>query len=223
MRCFISILAIICVFAAEGKVRHLTLDEAIKIARLQSLDAAVALDELRSAYWQYRIYRAGLLPEVQFSATLPAYNKNYSSYQNSDGSYTFVRNNYMQMNGALSVQQNLWATGGTLSLSTSLDYLKMLSGNKQERYMSVPVALTLTQPIFGVNSTKWNRRIEPVRYAEAQAAFLSATEQVTINAISYFFNLLLAQENVNISKQNLANAEALYSVAHTKHSMGKIS
>lgn len=224
MRRFLTIFCILlCASAARGGVRHLTLDEAINLARLQSLDAAVALDELRSAYWQYRIYRAGLLPEVQLTATLPAYSRNYSSYQNSDGSYTFVRNNFMQMNGGLTVQQSIWATGGTLSLSSSLDYLKMFSGNRQERYMSVPFALTLRQPIFGVNSAKWNRRIEPVRYAEAQAAFLSATEQVTMSAIGHFFNLLLAEENVNIARQNLSNAESLYEVAESKHTMGIIS
>ncbi|MBR3855757.1 MAG: TolC family protein [Bacteroidaceae bacterium] len=224
MRRILTIFCILlCASAARGGVRHLTLDEAINLARLQSLDAAVALDELRSAYWQYRIYRAGLLPEVQLTATLPAYSRNYSSYQNSDGSYTFVRNNFMQMNGGLTVQQSIWATGGTLSLSSSLDYLKMFSGNRQERYMSVPFALTLRQPIFGVNSAKWNRRIEPVRYAEAQAAFLSATEQVTMSAIGHFFNLLLAEENVNIARQNLSNAESLYEVAESKHTMGIIS
>lgn len=224
MRRILTIFCILlCASAARGGVRHLTLDEAINLARLQSLDAAVALDELRSAYWQYRIYRAGLLPEVQLTATLPAYSRNYSSYQNSDGSYTFVRNNFMQMNGGLTVQQSIWATGGILSLSSSLDYLKMFSGNRQERYMSVPFALTLRQPIFGVNSAKWNRRIEPVRYAEAQAAFLSATEQVTMSAIGYFFNLLLAEENVNIARQNLSNAESLYAVAESKHTMGIIS
>lgn len=52
--------------------------------------------------------------------------------------------------------------------------------------MSVPVALTLEQPIFGVNTIKWNRRIEPVRYAEAKAAFLTATEEVTMTTINYF-------------------------------------
>ena len=208
---------------ANGNVMHLTLDEAILLARTQSLDAAVALDELRSAYWQYRIYRAGLLPEVNFQATAPSYSKSYNSYQNSDGTYTFVRNNYMQMNGRLSVQQNIWLTGGTLSLNSSLDYLKTLSGDKQQRYMSTPIALTLNQPIFGVNSTKWNRRIEPVRYAEAKANFLTATEQVTMSAINYFFNLLLAKENVSIAKQNLQNAEKLYEVAISKHTMGKIS
>lgn len=208
---------------ANNNVMQLTLEETILLARTQSLDAAVALDELRSAYWEYRIYRAGLLPEVNFSATAPSYSKSYNSYQNSDGTYTFVRNNYMQMNGRLSVNQSIWLTGGTLSLNSSLDYLKTLSGDRQRRYMSTPIALTLNQPIFGVNNAKWNRRIEPIRYAEAKANFLTATEQVTMSAINYFFNLLLAKENVSIAQQNLNNAEKLYEVALSKHRMGIIS
>ena len=208
---------------ANNNVMQLTLEETILLARTQSLDAAVALDELRSAYWEDRIYRAGLLPEVNFSATAPSYSKSYNSYQNSDGTYTFVRNNYMQMNGRLSVNQSIWLTGGTLSLNSSLDYLKTLSGDRQRRYMSTPIALTLNQPIFGVNNAKWNRRIEPIRYAEAKANFLTATEQVTMSAINYFFNLLLAKENVSIARQNLNNAEKLYEVALSKHRMGIIS
>ena len=212
--------------AAAGnpeQVRAITLDEAILIARTQSVDAAVALNELKTAYWEYRTYRADLLPEVNLSAVVPSYNKAYSSYQQEDGSYTFVRNNYLQMNGQLSIDQNIWLTGGTLSLNTSLDFLRQMDGDKTKRFMSVPIALTLNQPIFGVNNIKWNRRIEPVRYAEAKAAFLSATEEVTMTTINYFFNLLLAKENVGIAKQNLENAEKLYEVAKAKREMGQIS
>lgn len=203
--------------------RPITLEEAIALARLQSVDAAVALNELKTAYWEYRTFRANLLPEMNLTATLPAYNKRYNSYQQEDGSYTFVRNNYMEMNGEVSIDQNIWLTGGKLSLNTSLDFLKQLDGQKTERYMSVPVALTLNQPIFGVNTLKWNRRIEPVRYAEAKAAFLTATEQVTMTTINYFFNLLMARENVAVSRQNLGNADKLYEVAKAKRRMGQIS
>ena len=45
--------------------RSITLDEAIVIARTQSVDAAVALNELKTAYWEYRTFRANLLPEMQ--------------------------------------------------------------------------------------------------------------------------------------------------------------
>ena len=102
-------------------------------------------------------------------------------------------------------------------------WFEQLDGDKSKRYMSVPIALTLNQPIFGVNNIKWDRRIEPVRYAEAKASFLSATENVTRTTINYFFNLLLAKENVNIARQNLENAQKLHEVAKAKRSMGQIS
>ena len=65
--------------------RMLSLEEVIALARKQSVEAAVALNELKAAYWEYHTYRADLLPEVSFTGTLPAYNKNYSRYQQSDG------------------------------------------------------------------------------------------------------------------------------------------
>ncbi|MDE5983466.1 MAG: TolC family protein, partial [Duncaniella sp.] len=163
---FITILYILLalVVFAEPVEINLTLDEAIARARARSVDAAVSLNELRQAYWEYRTFRADLLPEVSFNAKIPGYYKQYSTYQNEDGSFSFVRNNYLQMSGEVAVTQNIWLTGGSLSLSTSLDFLRQFDGNISNRYMSLPVALKLNQPIFGVNNIKWNRRIEPVRY-----------------------------------------------------------
>ena len=85
------------------------------------------------------------------------------------------------------------------------------------------MALTLNQPIFGTNHTKWNRRIEPVRYDEAKAAFMSATEEVAMKAVNYFFSLLMAKENLGTARQNMANAEKLHTVAVAKRQMGQIS
>ena len=208
---------------AETETLTLTLDEAISRARVNSVDAAVALNELKTSYWEYRSYRAELLPEVNFSATVPAYYRQYSPYMNNDGSYSFVRNNYLQLNGEVSLSQNIWLTGGKISVNTSLDFYRQLEGLKYNRFMSIPVALTLSQPIFGVNNIKWDRKIEPVRYTEAKAAYLSASEDVAIKAISYFFQLLMADENKLIALQNLENAKTLYNVAKEKREMGRIS
>lgn len=219
---FLAAFACLPVLAATAQ-RQLSLSEAIALARRQSVDAAVALNELKAAYWEYRTYRADLLPEVNFTATLPSFNKSYNRYQQNDGSYTFVKNNNLGMDGELSIDQNVWLTGGKLSLTTSLSYIKQLNGSKQEQYMNVPLSLTFTQPIFGVNSLKWQRRIAPVRYREAKADFLSATEEVTRKALTYFFELLLAREQLNIAHQNLENSEKLYKIAEAKRSIGQIS
>ncbi len=50
----------------ETDTIRLTLNDAIVLAQTQSVDAAVALNELKSAYWEYRTYRADQLPEVKF-------------------------------------------------------------------------------------------------------------------------------------------------------------
>lgn len=205
------------------ETREITLNEAIALARTQSVDAAVALNELKTAYWEYRTFRADLLPEVNFAGTLPSYGKQYNSYQNQDGSYTFVRSNNLGLNGAISVDQNIWFTGGKISLTSSIDFMRQLGSGGTNQFMSVPIALQLTQPVFGVNNLKWNRRIEPVRYEEAKSAFITATETVTMNAITYFFNLLLAKENLGTAQQNLMNADRLYEVAGAKRKMGQIS
>ena len=209
---------------AQTDTLRLSLDDCIAMARRQSIDAAVALGELRSAYWQWRSYRADLLPEVSLSGTAPSWNKRYSSYQQADGSLSFVRNDYLGLDGAVNITQKLWPTGGTLSVESSLDYLHQSgSGGSGTQFMSLPVAVTLSQPLFSVNHLKWNRRIEPLRYREAQARFLTETEQVAMQAISLYFGLLLAGEQVNIARQNLQTAEKLYEVAQAKRRMGTIS
>ncbi|MDE5655757.1 MAG: TolC family protein [Muribaculaceae bacterium] len=219
------ILFIFCLGAVGAAARSLpmSLDEAIALARVRSVDAAEALDELRTAYWEWRSYRADQLPELRFEATLPRYSKQYSAYMNELGNYSFVANNFLEAQGTLSLTQNVRLTGGTVSLSTSLDYLRQFGSNASNRFMSIPIALTINQPIFGTNHMRWNSRIEPVRYSEAKAAFLSATEDVSRLAVQYYFSLLLSCENLAIAEQNLANAEKLYTVAQEKRKMGQIS
>ena len=225
-----TVLLWVCLMAihagAMGDTLRLDLDGCIMMARKQSVDAAVAIGELKAAYWAWRSYKADLLPRVSFSATVPAYNKRYNTYQREDGTVSYVRNNYMELDGSFNITQKIWSTGGTLSVESSLDWLRQISGNATERhgqFMSMPIALTLRQPLFGINTVKWDRRIEPLRYREAKSAFLTATEQVAMRAISVFFNLILANEQLRIADQNLQNAEKLYEVAEAKREMGKIS
>src|SRR5574344_2732631 len=100
---------------ARQAKRSITLDDAILMARTRSVDAAVALNELKTAYWEYRTYKADLLPEVNLNATLPNYKNRYSLYPQDDGSYLFNKENNLQIDGELSIDQNIWLTGGSLS------------------------------------------------------------------------------------------------------------
>lgn len=217
------VLTALVLSAVCAPARVITLPEAIDLARQGSVDAAVAANRLRTAYWEYRSYRADLLPEVKLQATVPSYNKRYSAYQREDGSYTFLHDDNVMLNAALNVEQRIWLTGGTLSLTSSLDFVRQLGDNADSRFMTVPVALRLNQPLFGVNDVKWSRRIEPVRYKEACAEYVSSTEEVALQAITYYFDLLIARDTRESARQNVENAEKMYEAAKIKRSMGRIS
>ncbi|MDD4515193.1 TolC family protein [Massilibacteroides sp.] len=221
--CILSLLSMSVCLKAEDQTISLTLKEAIHLAQRQSVDAAVVLNELKTAYWEYRTHQADQLPEVSFTGTLPAYSKQYNKYLQSDGSYTYLKTNSLGLSGEVSVVQNIALTGGTISLNTSMDFTRQLGGSKQNEFMSVPIGITLNQPIFGVNNQKWKRRIEPVRYQEAKAAYIESVETVTIKTISYFFDLLGAVEDKRIAEQNYQNAVKLHDIAIARRKIGHIS
>lgn len=207
----------------QGGVMDLTLEGAMDLACGQSVDAAVALNQLKSAYWQYRTYKAERLPELVFNGTLPTFNNNYNSYQNADGTYGYVRSNWLGLTGELSVTQNIPFTGGTVSLTTGLDMTRQLGTDGYNEFMAAPVALTLNQPLFSVNTFRWDKKIEPVRYAESRAAYIEDMETVKMNTVTYFFNYILAVENLKIAEQNLENADKLYAIAKERRTIGQIS
>ncbi|WP_416349517.1 TolC family protein [Proteiniphilum sp.] len=221
---FITLLFLFSLATEVSAQQVLTLSEAVEIARRQSVDAAVALNELKTSYWEYRTYRADLLPEVNFTSTLPDYRRSYNLYQNDDGTYKFVRTNSLRATGDISIDQNIWLTGGKLSLNTSAQLIDPLNNTGAKRYyMSVPVGITYSQPIFSINNMKWKRRIEPIRYKEAKAAYLENVEIITLRTITYYFQLLLAKENLHIAEQNKKNADRIYEIAQARRKMGQIS
>ncbi|MDE6033697.1 MAG: TolC family protein [Muribaculaceae bacterium] len=208
---------------ARGESRVMTLDEVIDEARKTSVEAQMALNSMRASYWSYRNYRASLLPEISFSATLPSFSQRYSSYQNPDGTYDFIHSSVLEAGGQINITQNIWATGGTLSMSTSLNFLRQMGRNAYSRFMSVPVALRLDQPIFAANSAKQTRKTAPLQYRAAQIDYIVSTENLARTAMGLYFDLIIAREQVEIQQKNLENAKKLHEIAKVKREMGKIS
>ncbi|GAB6119427.1 TolC family protein [Dysgonomonas termitidis] len=201
----------------------ISLTDAINRSVSNSVDAVVARNQYKSSYWGYRTYKAELLPEVTLNSTLPYYSKSYNQFQNTDGTYTYVSNDYSRIDGGLSISQNIPLTGGILSVESSFERLQQYGEGGSTRYMGIPASVTLEQPIFGFNRVKWLQRIEPVKYKEAQQKLIGDMEEVSNTAIQYYFNLLLGQINMEIAEQNLKNSEKLYTIAEAKRKIGQIS
>ena len=79
------------------------------------------------------------------------------------------------------------------------------------------------QPINGYNEFKWERQIEPLKYEAAKLTYINTMERVSQRAVGYFFDLALAQINVEIANKNLANSDTLYQIATGRYELGTIA
>lgn len=222
-RFFAILFLSLAINASDATIRNLQMEEVILLARTQSVTDATSRNRLRAAYWRYVAHKATLLPEVALTGNLPDFKSGYNLLQNAQGGYNFVRTNVMRLNGELSVTQNIPWTGGSLGISSSLERVSTYGDHKSQRFLSVPASLTLTQPIFGVNTFKWENKIEPVRYREAKQNYMQEVEQTTRDAISRYFDLLVAQERFESAVQNELNAQKLHEIAQIRLRNGEIS
>ena len=194
------------------------LEDVVALACQSSPDAQAARHTFRSAYWDYRSYRANYLPSLTLTSN-PGLDRAINEVTMDDGSVRFVEQNYLNTDLSLSLQQNIAWTGGTLSLQTSLQRMDLLS-DKTFSWKSVPVNVAYSQSLFGYNSLKWNRRIYPLRYEEARRAYLETLELVAATAVDKFFAYVLAQSDYRTACQNYAQADTLYRFAQGRYRIG---
>lgn len=90
-------------------------------------------------------------------------------------------------------------------------------------FSTVPVSIGYSQSLFGYNSLKWDRRIEPLRYAEAKKSYAETIELVSAQACNHFFNLATAQSNLDMAHDNFANADTLFRMAQGCYKLGTIT
>ena len=200
---------------------ELTLQQTICHAQEQSPDARSARHSFRSSYWNYRYYRANYLPNLTLTSN-PYLDRAINKVTLGDGSVKFVEQNLLATDLTLNLTQNVPWTGGTFFVETSAQRIDLFSDNSHS-YQTSPVNIGYRQSLFGYNSLKWDRRIEPVRYREARKRYVETLELVAAAATEKFFALATAQSNYEIACTNYANADTLYIYARGRYDIGTIS
>lgn len=201
----------------------LTLGEAIVLAREYSPSALEAKHRFLSGYWQYRTYRAELLPSLKLTGSLPSFNKSLTRYQMPDGTVSFINEFSNDMGLQLEAAQRIWFTGTELYVSTALTRNDVFGEQRSTKYLSTPLQVGIRQNLFGVNELRWQRKIEPLKYEQSKRTYLSDLEQIAERANTLFFQLVIAQQSLTTSQLNYANADTLYTIAKGRYSIGTIA
>ena len=225
---FTLAIAVLCFTRLYGQkidesLHEYDLEGYINAALERSNDVKNAKSSYLSSYWDYRSFKASFLPSLNLGSTLPQFSNAISATTQSDGSIKYVTTNYFDEVVKLSINQKVGLTGGTFSIESSLERYDGIQPNRTTSYSSRPIGVTYSQNLFGVNWLKWQRRIDPLRYEEAKRNYLFQRETVILSAISKFFDLAIAQQNLRVAKVNLKNADTLYKISQGRFKLGSIS
>lgn len=208
--------------SAHAQPLKLTLSDVVQLAREQSIAGKQAVTLQKTNYWKYRAFLADFKPQLGLNGSLPGFTRSFIQVQQPDGTIAFqpVSNNNSLLN--LSLSQNIPQTGGSVYVQHQLqrfdDFL-----NRNTLYNGIPLAIGLSQPLFRFNPMKWDRRIEPLRYAESNQQYLESMEQVALDATGLYFDLLVAQVNLQIAETNRTNNDTLFTIARHKLELGRLS
>lgn len=207
---------------AQSDTLRLNLQDVVELAKSKSIAAKQAATLKENKYWQWRTFRSNYKPQLVLDGKLPGYSKTYEEIVQPNGSISFqpVKNNNSSLN--LSLEQSIAQTGGTIFGTTQLQRFDDFD-RKNTLYNGVPYAFGYSQPLFMFNNLKWDKRIEPLKYNESRQEFIESMERIAINATSYFFDLLLAQVNLQIAETNFTNTTNILRIAEEKFALGKVS
>lgn len=203
--------------------QQLTLSSTIRLAQANSYNAMVARLSFMSQYWSYRSFQAELLPAVNLSGNLLQFDRSIVETRNfDDGRISYVENNSMSNNLSLSVDQNIVALGGKLSVQSYLYRLDQFSYDSKI-YNTQPIRLRYTQPLWAYNSLKWQKKTEPLKYENAKRAYLESMENIAIETVQLFFEVLSTQSTYQQSVSNLEDRQYLFEIAKKRLELGTIT
>jgi len=211
---------------AQKDTLRLSLDQAIAKAQGEAPDVKIAETTFGNNYWRYQSFLADLRPQISLNATLPDLNRSIEAITLPNGNQAFVSRAFMRNNVGIGIQQQVSLTGGTLFAQTGLQRIDIFPTNGNDgfvSYLSTPVSIGFIQPIFGFNQLQWNRRIEPLRYAESEKAYSLDLEQTAFQAANLFFDILIAQLNLEAAYRDKANADTLYGISKGRYEVGRIA
>ena len=95
--------------------------------------------------------------------------------------------------------------------------------NRYTQFSSVPVRFGYRQNLIGYNAFKWERKIEPLRYEKAKKELVYNMEGVSEQAVTYFFDLALAQAEFRLAQDNVESCDTMYVIGQRRHKIASIS
>lgn len=220
----IAILVLACAAGSQAQVDtlSLTLQECIGLAQANGPLGVMARSVFDNRTSTYRSFSATHYPQLLLEGNVPGYYRSITPVVLPDGTTVFTPQSQASASLNLGLTQKIPFTGGQLSLSSGMNRIDLLD-LKTQYYMSEPLTLTLSQPLFRINTMWWDQEAQDLTYRKAPRELAEAMEDCAIDVTNKFFELLLASITTRNTASNLAINDTLYRISQGRFNVGKIA
>lgn len=220
----ILLLAIVASLTAQAQTDtlKLTLHECIRRALEDGPSVVAAREAYRSKAYAYKSFRSSLYPQLSLQGQAPGYFRSISPITQPDGTTIFTPQSQASSTLNLSLSQKIPLTGGEISLSSGLNRVDLLETNTIY-YRSTPLSVTYRQPLFQVNTLRWDSEAEELRIDIARKEWEESLEDISIDVTNKFFSAYLAFMNVEGARANVEINDTLFQISKGRFNLGKIA
>jgi len=220
LRTLLLSILILTVFFGATAQEVLTLEKALSIAETGSPDLQQSVLNLERFQKNLEAQRAALKSRF----TLEVSPVEYSNQRRFDTRVSeWYTNENLSSNARFVISQPILWTDGTISLSNEFGWQNSnstSSGFTESEVFYNNLYLNLNQPLFTYNRLKLDLRVLELNLENANISYAIQRLNLERNVTQFFYNVYMAQMDLNIAKEELENTQKSYDIIVNKVQAG---
>jgi outer membrane protein len=208
----------------------LTLERSIEVALDQSYDIQRLENSLTSSQMDLRSAEAGFKSngELQLSS-LPNFEQSERRTALPGGTFAFDRQQFMDLQSDVLINQPIGKTNGTLSLVTSIQRFQQFdvqndpSGTTNPSQYGTQVRVQFRQPLFTYNRLKTGLKKAELNLDNTLQTYTRNQLDLVFNVTSRFYDLFKSQQQLQLDRQQVDQAAESYRIARLKQEAGLLA
>jgi outer membrane protein TolC len=220
LRGFVLVLFCQLVLFANAQ-QILTLEKALDIARNNSPDIRRSLLNLERSEQSLKAQNAALKSNFSLNLTPMSYDqrRQYDTYNSQ-----WFTSKTTQPSGTFTISQPFLPTDATISLINRFYWqnstVEKSAGTVTNEAFFNNLSLSIAQPLFTYNRTKLAIKELELNLENAQLNYAMQKLNMEKQVTQFFYDVYLAQMNLNISKDEFTNTQKSYEITQNKVSAG---
>lgn len=231
MRTLRTAACLFAVLAAVGTPRHLraqgelrlTLRDALAMAVQQGPQARIALGARDAARARDQVAMNQYLPSLSVGgSSVPTITRSITPVIQPDGTTLYKPLQQTTAGLTASIVQRVPWTNTTLNIASGLNQVQVNGTTGSRTWSSVPLQVSLTQPLLKANTYKWELRQQELRISLAERRYLEAREDLALAVTNAFFDVHGTALAVANAAKNAATNDTLFTLNKGRLEVGKI-